>query len=141
MALAGACSADSSRGAGPRRWRGAGGVFLKVCRYVSVGDTQGDQGGGRTDWAGPEPPGSPGSLGFNHSAAEQSDGELIAPLVSLVSLCLCLLSFRFSPPPSPPSLILSVLTRLPLSVSPHVFFLRRIVFHSVAGLLFCHVLC
>lgn len=50
----------------------------------------GDQGSGRTDWAGPEPPGSPGTRLFNHGAAKQSDGELHTPLVSLLPLCLCL---------------------------------------------------
>lgn len=60
---------------------------LAVC---FCGRHAGDQGSERTDWAGLEPPCSPGTLLFNHSAAKQSDGELHMPLVSLISLSLCL---------------------------------------------------
>lgn len=60
---------------------------LAVC---FCGRHAGDQGSERTDWAGLEPPRSPGTLLFNHSAAKQSDGELHMPLVSLISLSLCL---------------------------------------------------
>lgn len=150
MTLGGACSADSSvEGGGGEwggaRWRGRGrhpeGLSVRFCGRQRGGD----QGGGRTDWAGPEPPGSPGSLGFNHSAAEQSDGEPLAPLVSLASLCLrlhlCLFSFRVSPPPPPPPPgsrpLLPVLIRPPLIVSAYFFLLPRC---SVC-LLFSHVLC
>lgn len=64
--------------------------FLKVLAVCFCGRHAGDQGSERTDWAGLEPPLSPGILLFNHSAAKQSDGELHMPLVSLVSLPLLL---------------------------------------------------
>lgn len=64
--------------------------FLKVLAVRFCGRHAGDQGSGRTDWAGPQPPGSPGTRLFNHGAAKQSDGELHTPLVSLLPLCLCL---------------------------------------------------
>lgn len=74
---------------------------LVVC---FCGRHAGDQGSGRTDWAGFEPPLSPGSLCFNHSAAKQSDGELSMPLASLSPLCLYLSpSSVFSVSSSPPT--------------------------------------
>lgn len=81
-----------------------------------MGDTQGDQGSARTDWAGLEPPHSPGTLLFNHSAAKQSDGELHMP-----SLSFCLhLSLSHSASLTLLLSSLSVLT-LPLA-SSSVFF-------------------
>lgn len=108
------------------RWGGPGAIKGGLPEGLAVcfcGRHAGDQGSERTDWAGLEPPRSPGTLLFNHSEAKQSDGELHMPLVSLVSLSLCLhlclsrsASLRFL------SSLLSVLMLL-LLISPCFFFL------------------
>lgn len=118
----------------------------------------GDQGSGRTDWAGPQPPLSPGALHFHHSAARESEGELHVPLVFLVALSLSIslslaLSLSvfisssasvssFAPCPQTTAHLLRLMYMLPLPLSP---LLRAplydfvVHFQTAACMVFCLV--